>query len=211
VPPIASKDSFDPVTQNTPAPEETASRISPPQPQPLKPADPVSKERNYDSVPTPSPLTSPTAPASGEPTSRANRNDAAMIPEETSALVPNQPQARTPSVSAKIRIVGMRKLTPIAPSSGEPDYDVAIPKLNAQLGTKLDRQKVAVSEAIPQQLVLILTAVKVANKQKLWLRAEPNQSNEVNQLVSRLQEALNKDNKIELPAGEYELLVQIGE
>ncbi len=205
-PPIASKDSSDLV-----APE-----IVPPQP--LKPADPVPKgakipDSNYEgkqdeaiSVP------SVTAPASGEPTSRVNRSDAAMIPQESRpAPVPNQPQAKPPSVSNKIRIVSMRKLTAIAPSSGEPNYAKAIAQLNTQLGAKLDGQKVIMSEAIPRELVLILTAVKVENKQKLWLRAEANQANVVKQMVALLQEALNRDSKIELPAGEYELLLQIAE
>jgi len=206
VPPKASKDSFEPTKKTTPAPEKSA------QPQPLKPADPISNGTKIQDEAIP--LTSPTAPTSGEP------SDPAMIPEEPPAIstnpaqvdpVPNQPQARTGSVSAKIKIVGMRKITVIAPNTEEPDYVKAIAQLNAQLEAKLDRQKVTISETIPRELVLILTAVKVANKQKLWLRAEPNQDNAVQQMSALLQEVLNQNSSIVLPAGEYELLLQIAE
>jgi hypothetical protein len=131
----------------------------------------------------------------------------------TPAPTPNLPQGRSPSIMAELRFVSLKKLTAIAPSGEEIDYAMAIAQLNAQLNASSStlRQKVLIAEAIPRELPLILTAVKVANKQQLWLRAEPHQSHEVIQLTSLLQEALNKDTKIELPAGEYELLLQIVE
>jgi len=174
-----------------------------------KPAPPVDDRINRPS-PTPASTPQPTVTASAVPSSEA---PLAVIPEEppaeSSSRLLNQPQGRSPKVPAKMRIVSLRKLSAPDPSDSVVDYGLAIAQLNDQLNQVLPMG--ASTEAIPKAVVLILTAVKAEDKRIFRLRAEANQSQAVKQIISLLEEALNRDRNVQLPAGEYELLLQIAE